>query len=341
MARAEWRVLIADDEPAARRGVRQLLAPFPEFAVVGECRNGEDVLASLDDARPDVRVPRRADARCRRLRGDPPADAGADAAGRVPHRLRRVRHSRLRGPGARLPRQAGERSPLRRDRQTAREAAAPRPRGRPGPGFVVSTARGAVVVPLRDIDWIEAADNYARIWTGGRSYLLRESLQELEARVRAAGFVRAHRQALVPIGRVRELKRTADGGLVAVLASGVEVPVSRRRRAAFAAAVRRRYDTPRRARALADRLSRAHSHRRHRRHRRALLNRPRPRSGRRGEGEPTQRESLPISSRLSSASALPRPSRAAAPRAAGPLAVVSPAPTVVRVSLSASWLICG
>ena len=37
---AEWRVLIADDEPAARRGVRQLLEPFDEFTVVGECRNG-------------------------------------------------------------------------------------------------------------------------------------------------------------------------------------------------------------------------------------------------------------------------------------------------------------
>src|SRR5262249_46700219 len=54
MANAEWRVLIADDEPAARRGVRQLLAGFPEFVVSGECRNGAEVLASLDTLHPDV-----------------------------------------------------------------------------------------------------------------------------------------------------------------------------------------------------------------------------------------------------------------------------------------------
>jgi len=42
----EWRVLIADDEPAARRGVRQLLAAFPSFEVVGECRDGAETLAS-------------------------------------------------------------------------------------------------------------------------------------------------------------------------------------------------------------------------------------------------------------------------------------------------------
>ena len=48
MKQAEWKALIADDEPAARRGVRYLLAAFPEFAIVGECRNGIEVLAALE-----------------------------------------------------------------------------------------------------------------------------------------------------------------------------------------------------------------------------------------------------------------------------------------------------
>ena len=51
---SKWRILIADDEPAARRGVRQLLAAFPQFAVAGECRNGAEVLAALDVSAPDV-----------------------------------------------------------------------------------------------------------------------------------------------------------------------------------------------------------------------------------------------------------------------------------------------
>jgi two-component system LytT family response regulator len=51
---ADWRVLVADDEPAARRGVRQLLAPFSEFRVVGECRNGLDLLSALEALQPDL-----------------------------------------------------------------------------------------------------------------------------------------------------------------------------------------------------------------------------------------------------------------------------------------------
>ena len=52
--RSDFGVLIADDEPAARRGVRQLLGAFPEFAVVGECRNGAELLAALDRVKADA-----------------------------------------------------------------------------------------------------------------------------------------------------------------------------------------------------------------------------------------------------------------------------------------------
>jgi two-component system LytT family response regulator len=43
----EIRVLVADDEPLARRGVRQLLAPHRDMTVVGEARNGAETLREL------------------------------------------------------------------------------------------------------------------------------------------------------------------------------------------------------------------------------------------------------------------------------------------------------
>jgi two-component system, LytTR family, response regulator len=232
---------VADDEPMARRGVRQLLAPFADFVVVGECRNGDDVLASLDTLQPDVVF---LDVQM------PGVDGFEVIRRRTPERMPLVVFLTAYDEFAIRAFEAQALDYLVKPVSEARFAATMKRLAkllRPGassqraPGFVVSTARGAVVVPIHEIDWIEAADNYARLWVGGRSHLLRESLQELEERVRAAGFIRAHRQALVPLNRVRELRRTADGSLVAVLASGVEVPVSRRRRAAFAAAFKRRY----------------------------------------------------------------------------------------------------
>jgi two-component system, LytTR family, response regulator len=105
------------------------------------------------------------------------------------------------------------------------------------PVIVVTTVRGRIVVPVRDIDWIEAENNYARLWTGDGSYLLREPMRTLQQRA-GHGFVRAHRHALVRLEAVRVVISTADGDVVAELKSGAKVPVSRRRRAAFVAAVK-------------------------------------------------------------------------------------------------------
>jgi two-component system LytT family response regulator len=238
MGRTGWGVLLADDEPAARRGVRQLLGAFPEFAVVGECRDGAEVLAALDALRPDVvfldvqmpgidgfevirqRTPERMPAVVFLTAYDQFAIRAFEAQA-LDYLLKPVGETRFAATMKRLTRQL--------------RAAALSPREK---GIVVSTPRGATVLSIREIDWIEAADNYARIWIGGRSYLLREPLRRLEGRIRAHGFVRAHRRALVRVETVRELKWTGGRELVAVLGCGVTIPISRRRRSAFVAALR-------------------------------------------------------------------------------------------------------
>src|SRR5690349_2439471 len=48
------RALIVDDEPLARRGLRQLLAPHADVVVAGECGNGREALAALDALAPDL-----------------------------------------------------------------------------------------------------------------------------------------------------------------------------------------------------------------------------------------------------------------------------------------------
>ncbi|HEY0157654.1 MAG TPA: LytTR family DNA-binding domain-containing protein [Thermoanaerobaculia bacterium] len=228
MPKPEWTVLVADDEPAARRGVRQLLAPYPEFRVAGECRDGRETLAALDTLRPDVLfldiqmpeidgfevIRRRGAARMPALVFLTAYDEFAIAAFEaeaLDYLLKPVSEARFAATIDRLA------------RRLASE----------GPRIAVTTSRGTLVFPLHEIDWFEAADNYARLWSGGKSYLLRQSLAELERR--APGFVRAHRSALIRVAGVKEV-----GDDTAVLSCGATVPVSRRRRAELLAAVRSR-----------------------------------------------------------------------------------------------------
>ena len=170
MTNAEWNVLVADDEPAARRGVRQMLAGFPEFAVVGECRDGAEVLVALDRLSPDVlfldiqmpgidgfevirrRTPERMPAVVFLTAYDQFALRAFEAQA-LDYLLKPVTQARFATTISRLKRQLG----------TPRE-----------PTLVVPAARGSVILAAREIDWIEAENNYARIWARGASYLLRE-----------------------------------------------------------------------------------------------------------------------------------------------------------------------
>ncbi len=231
--------MVADDEPAARRGVRQLLAAHPEFSIVSECRDGREVLAALDTVKPDVLVldvqmpevggfdvirrrdPERMPAVVFLTAFDQFAIRAFEAAAHD-YLVKPVSETRFAATIQRLARRLGSGGVRERDE-----------------AIVVSGSRGATVLRLRELDWIEAADNYARLWMGGRSYQLRESLGDLERRVTPHGFVRAHRGAIVRIDGVRMLQASSTGDLVATLACGARVPVSRRRRATVTAAIRR------------------------------------------------------------------------------------------------------
>jgi two-component system LytT family response regulator len=238
MKPVKWKILIADDEPAARRGVRQLLAAFPDFVVVGECRNGAEVLGALDILSPDVifldiqmpgidgfEVIRRRTAELMPavifLTAFDQFAIRAFEAEALDYLVKPVSEVRFAATMNRLSRRLGSTKPSSREEI-----------------IVVTTARGTTILHVGDIDWIEAAGNYVQLWIGSRSYFLRESLHLLEERVRQHGFVRAHRRALVRLEGVRELTRTRSGGLVAVLYCGKRIPISRRRKGAVSAAVR-------------------------------------------------------------------------------------------------------
>jgi len=242
------RVLVADDEPLARRGVRQLLAPHADIAVVGETRNGLETLRALETLAPDllfldVQMPEMDGFEVLRARGVErmPAVVFVTAHDRFAVRafeahaldylvkplnierfeaaLRRVRERLRLMQAADLATRL--RALLAAERAQREKNGAER--------LVVSSGTSELVIPVAEIDWIGADDYYARLHIGGKSHLLRESLTSLEARLDPRRFVRVHRRAIVQLDRVREM-RPALRGAEAVLQDGSRISVSRRKR---------------------------------------------------------------------------------------------------------------
>ena len=259
---APIRTLVVDDEPLARAGVRGLLADDAEVALVGECANGREAVASIRAHAPDlvlldVQMPevdgfgvvreigaaampvvvfvtafdqyalRAFEARALDYLLKPFSDERFHEA--LARAKEQVRQRRLGALSTQLAALLGvaDGAPAAAVRAPAAlGAAAPEPVAR----LEVRLGGRRTFVAVADIDWIEASDYYVRLHTGGRSHLLRETLQELSARLDPRRFVRVHRSAMVAVDRVAELRTDGAGRHELLLRDGTRLPVSRTRR---------------------------------------------------------------------------------------------------------------
>jgi two-component system LytT family response regulator len=258
---ADLRILIVDDEPLARRGIRQLLAGEPDVAIVGESRNGREAVRALRDLAPDVvfldvQMPDLDGFGVLREHGvaqmplvvfvtahDEFAVQAFEAhavdylvkplnAGRFAHTMARVRERHHTGAVMQLASQLSAMlATLRGDGlQPAQRLDRPLASTRYIQRLVVPTATGDMVIDVDTIDWIEADDYYARLHVGRSQHLLRQSLAVLSGQLDPKVFVRVHRSAIVRLDRIRRVQGT-DRRVVVVLDDDTRVPVSRRRSA--------------------------------------------------------------------------------------------------------------
>jgi two-component system LytT family response regulator len=247
------RVLIVDDEPLARRGIRQLLETHDGFVVAGEARNGREALRSLESLSPDlvfldIQMPGLDGFGVLRSFGVERMPAvvfvtafdefavRAFEAQALDYLVKPVSESRFSTTLARV----RERLRVADALALARRLTAllglemPAAEGRRGhagaPRIAVPADSGELLLDPGEIDWIEAEDYYAGIHSSGRRYRVREPLASLEARLDRARFVRVHRSAIVALDQIRELRPApAGGGSEVVLRDGTRLPVSRRR----------------------------------------------------------------------------------------------------------------
>jgi two-component system LytT family response regulator len=238
------RAVIVDDEPLARQRVRTLLEADPEIDLIAECADGEQAVAALEEHKPDlvfldVQMPLLDGfGVLAALEGDwMPVVVFVTAHDRYalkafevhaldyllkPFDRERFQAALERAKAQVRKEQDGDVSEklfaLLQDVKDAR---------RPQERLVVKSAGRVYFVRIEDIDWIEAAGNYARLHVGKDTHLLRESMSGLEARLDARKFLRIHRSTIVNLERIRELQPTFHGDYAVTLRDGTELTLSR------------------------------------------------------------------------------------------------------------------
>lgn len=240
----EINTLIVDDEPAARRGLRGLLSKEPGIAVIGEARHGREALEKILQLRPDlvfldIQMPEMNGFDVIEALGERfmPAivfvtayDEWAVRAFEVQaldYILKPFEDERLHGVLRRVKAHFASAEPTG-FMQKMQALLADRPNG---PRFLtrllVRESGSVHFIPLDEVDWIEAADYYARVHAGKRTELVRYSMSELEEQLDPQQFVRVHRSAIVNVSRIREIRVAHQNHHSIVLSTGVSIPLSR------------------------------------------------------------------------------------------------------------------
>ena len=242
------RAIIADDEPLARRGIRQMLAPYDDITVIAEARNGRETVRALRELNPDlvfldVQMPaldgfgvlatigaKRMPAVIFVTAHDEFAVRAFDAQA-LDYLVKPLKKARFAEALERMRdrRRANKAFDLSRKLSALLET---REKERLKQRIIIPTATAELIINADEIDWIEADDYYAAIHARSARHLVRESLGSLLQRLDPDIFVRVHRSAIVNVDRVSEV-RHQGAKTVLVLRDGVQVQVSRRRRSAM------------------------------------------------------------------------------------------------------------
>ena len=231
-----WRVVVADDEPLARRVIRELLAIEADVTIVAEARTGLEAVQAVRSSAPDLLF---LDVEMPDLNGFDVLKAMPPAA--QPHTIFVTAYDEFAV-------RAFEEDALdylvkpftdERFRKTLMRArrhfagSAPTADAAKSAGTLdrlpVMVGRRTSWVDLADVRWIEADDYYARLHTDAGVHLARIALGTLERRLDPDVFVRVHRRALVNRAAVRYLTRRRSGAHTVVLITGAHIPVSERR----------------------------------------------------------------------------------------------------------------
>ncbi len=252
------RTIIVDDEQLARRGLKTLVERHADFTVIAACRDGREAIARISELKPDLVL----------LDVQMPEITGFDVLARLPadavpvvifvtaydefavraFEVRAIDYVLKPVSQKRLDEALARAAARVRDRRLAEYGAtllaavadihkgSEGARGRAAGGeawlerIMVKAGDAIHFVEVDDVEWIEGADYYVTLHSGGKAHLYRESLKHLEERLDPSQFARIHVSAIVNLAHVREIRHSFGRDLEVTLTGGRRLPVSRRRK---------------------------------------------------------------------------------------------------------------
>ncbi len=232
-----YKVILIDDEPLARLLLRSLLEPYQQVEVVAECGDGFEGFKAIQELHPDlifldIQMPRLNGFEMLELLDNPPSVIFTTAfdeyalkafeSHAIDYLLKPIIKSRFDKAMQKWLQQAATKEQPQVTallENNVYEGYQHR--------IVVKDNSLIRIIPAQDIYYIEANDDYIKIFTKDGSYLKKSTLSHIEATLDPQQFVRVHRSYLVPVTQLMRIEPYEKESHVALLHCGAKVTVSK------------------------------------------------------------------------------------------------------------------
>jgi two-component system, LytTR family, response regulator len=232
------KAVVIDDEPLARMIVSEYLKSYPEITVVHECNDGFEGVKSIAQHKPeliflDIQMPKINGFEMLELIDEPPAVIFTTAfdeyaikafeAHAVDYLLKPFSKERF---DKALQKWLGQRQgsqPERTSQALQEHVKQPEERNR----VVVKEGNNIRIIPVNEIHYIEAYDDYVKIFTQKEMFLKKKTMSYYEGILEPSQFVRVHRSYIVQLSQITRIEPLEKDTHVASLKTGARIPLSK------------------------------------------------------------------------------------------------------------------
>jgi two-component system LytT family response regulator len=233
------KVILIDDEPLARSIVTEYLQGYPQFQIVQSCGDGFEGVKAITQHKPDlvfldIQMPKINGFEMLELIEQPPAVIFTTAfdeyamkafeAHAIDYLLKPFSKERF-DKAIQKWLQQHHQSQLKPTSSTllTEEIRQPEERNR----IVVKEGSNIKIIPVHDILYLEAYDDYVKIFTSKEMFLKKKTMSFFEQNLNSSQFVRVHRSYIIALSQLTKIEPLEKETHIALLKSGAKIPLSK------------------------------------------------------------------------------------------------------------------
>jgi two-component system LytT family response regulator len=224
------RTLVVANSGEVSQDIASVICTHPEFEVLANCRDGFEALQAMEENSPDLML---LDVELPGMDGFQLLDAMGPGAPDVILLSNKSEHAvrafdleaidLVRKPIS--PERLN--SALTRAKQYVGRTPLPVSPAASHNRLLIRTSGKLVFIDPREVQWIEASDNYVVFHTLSERYTVRMTMNKLERSLDENRFIRIHRSTIINVEYVRELRGLAHGDYSVILRNGTELTMTR------------------------------------------------------------------------------------------------------------------